>query len=36
MVINYMVQAEVVDIQSDNPKTDDIFLVDTNAWYWHT
>jgi predicted nucleic acid-binding protein len=36
MVINYMVQAEVVDIQSDNPKADDIFLVDTNAWYWHT
>lgn len=31
-----MVQAEVVDIQSDNPKADDIFLVDTNAWYWHT
>jgi len=36
MVINYIVQAEVVDIQSDNPKADDIFLVDTNAWYWHT
>jgi len=31
-----MVQAEVVDIRSDNPKKDDIFLVDTNAWYWHT
>lgn len=36
MVINYMVQAEVVDIRSDNPKKDNIFLVDTNAWYWHT
>jgi predicted nucleic acid-binding protein len=34
MVVNYTVQAEVVDIQSDTPKQDDIFLVDTNVWYW--
>jgi len=26
----------VVDIRSDAPKNDDIFLVDTNAWYWYT
>lgn len=36
MPVNYTVQAEVVDIQSDAPKKDDIFLVDTNAWYWYT
>ncbi|TFI52780.1 hypothetical protein BLD44_018830 [Mastigocladus laminosus UU774] len=36
MSVNYTVQAEVVDIRSDTPKNDDIFLVDTNAWYWYT
>ena len=36
MPVNYTVQAEVVDIRSDAPKNDDIFLVDTNAWYWYT
>ncbi|QLE48312.1 hypothetical protein FD724_09395 [Nostoc sp. C057] len=36
MPVNYTVQAEVVDIRSDTPKNDDIFLVDTNAWYWYT
>ncbi|NEU77183.1 hypothetical protein PI95_032980 [Hassallia byssoidea VB512170] len=36
MRVNYKVQAEVVDIQSDAPKNDDIFLVDTNAWYWYS
>ncbi|MEH1892181.1 MAG: hypothetical protein V7K92_22925 [Nostoc sp.] len=36
MPVNYTVQAEMVDIRSDAPKNDDIFLVDTNAWYWYT
>lgn len=36
MAVNYVVQAEVVDIRSDQPKKDDIFLVDTNVWYWLT
>jgi predicted nucleic acid-binding protein len=36
MAINYNIQAEVIDIQSDLPKSDDIFLVDTNVWYWLT
>ena len=36
MAVNYTVQAEVVDIRSDTPKEDDIFLVDTNVWYWLT
>jgi hypothetical protein len=36
MPVNYTVQAEVVDIRSDTPKKEDIFLVDTNVWYWYT
>ena len=36
MAINYSIQAEVVDITTDNPKADDVFLVDTNVWYWMT
>lgn len=28
------VRAQVVDIRVDTPKSSDIFLVDTNAWYW--
>ncbi|TAE94775.1 MAG: hypothetical protein EAZ79_22025 [Oscillatoriales cyanobacterium] len=36
MAIQYTVNAEVVDIGSDIPQKDDIFLVDTNVWYWLT
>ena len=36
MAINYTVQAEVVDITSDAPRATDVFLVDTNVWYWMT
>jgi predicted nucleic acid-binding protein len=36
MAIQYTVKAEVVDIGSDLPQKDDIFLVDTNVWYWLT
>jgi hypothetical protein len=36
MPINYAVQAEVVDIRSDNPQPTDAFLVDTNVWFWIT
>lgn len=36
MGVNYTVQAEVVDIRSECPSKDDIFLVDTNVWYWYT
>jgi len=36
MAINYIVQAEVVDITIDTPKPNDAFLVDTNVWYWLT
>lgn len=36
MAINYNTQAEVVDITVDTPKPEDVFLVDTNVWYWMT
>jgi len=36
MAINYTVQADVVDITADTPKAGDVFLVDTNVWYWLT
>ncbi|OHB37498.1 MAG: hypothetical protein A2Y09_06265 [Planctomycetes bacterium GWA2_39_15] len=36
MAINYTIQADVVDIRQDIPKPDNIFLVDTNVWYWLT
>jgi predicted nucleic acid-binding protein len=35
-VINYKVQAEVVDLRSDAPRPEDAFFVDTNVWYWLT
>lgn len=36
MAINYSVQADVVDVTTDSPKAEDVFLVDTNVWYWMT
>jgi predicted nucleic acid-binding protein len=36
MAIDYEIQAQIVDIRVDLPRSDDIFLVDTNVWYWHT
>jgi hypothetical protein len=34
MPVNYTVQAQVIDIQTDTPKPTDSFLVDTNVWFW--
>ena len=34
MAVNFAVQAQVVDIQADTPKATDVFLVDTNVWFW--
>lgn len=28
------VRAQVVDLRADAPRNSDVFLVDTNAWYW--
>ena len=36
MAVNYVIQAEVVDINADIPQASDIFLVDTNVWFWMT
>lgn len=36
MVMSLTVNASVVDIRSDIPSSSDIFLVDTNVWYWMT
>ena len=36
MAINYAIEADVVDINSDTPKKSDVFLVDTNVWFWMT
>ncbi|TLU87966.1 MAG: PIN domain-containing protein [Chlorobium sp.] len=36
MAINFLIRAEVVDLRSDTPKSEDVFLVDTNVWYWMT
>ena len=36
MPINYNVLAEVIDLRSDTPQDNDMFLVDTNVWYWLT
>lgn len=36
MAINYNVQADVIDIQRDQPQKTDTFLVDSNVWYWLT
>jgi hypothetical protein len=34
MPVNYTVRADVIDIRSDTPQPNDVFLVDTNVWYW--
>ena len=36
MAVNYVIKADVIDIRQDTPKPNDIFLVDTNVWYWLT
>lgn len=36
MAINYVIQAEVIDIQRDSPQNTDVFLIDSNVWYWMT
>ncbi|MHC5775315.1 hypothetical protein [Nostoc sp.] len=36
MVVNLNIQADMIDIKTDNPQQGDIFLVDTNVWFWQT
>lgn len=36
MSVNYVIAADVIDIRVDSPKPEDVFLVDSNVWYWMT
>lgn len=36
MTTNVTIQADIIDIASDSPQQQDIFLVDTNVWLWQT
>jgi predicted nucleic acid-binding protein len=36
MVITLTINATVVDLRTDKPHPTDVFLVDTNIWYWFT
>ena len=36
MVVNYVIAADVIDVRVDTPKPEDVFLVDSNVWYWTT
>lgn len=36
MAINLNIQADIIDISTDTPQQGDIFLVDTNVWFWQT
>jgi hypothetical protein len=34
MPVHYVVEADVVDIRVDTPVQTDVFVVDTNVWFW--
>jgi hypothetical protein len=36
VAVNYQVQADVIDLRSDSPRSTDAFLVDSNVWFWMT
>ena len=36
MAVNYVITADIIDVRIDTPKQEDIFLVDSNVWYWMT
>jgi hypothetical protein len=36
MTLHLNIQADVIDIRHDTPRQSDIFLVDTNVWFWQT
>jgi len=36
MAINLQVQADVIDLRTDQPQPGDIILIDTNIWLWLT
>jgi len=36
MAVDLFVRADIVDVRNYIPKKDDVFLVDTNVWFWMT
>lgn len=34
MAVNYRVRAEVIDVGTDQPRSSDALLVDSNVWLW--
>ncbi len=36
MAVNYVIAADIIDVRVDTPKPKDVFLVDSNVWYWMT
>jgi len=36
MAVNLKIQADIINIKTDTPQQGDIFLVDTNVWFWQT
>jgi predicted nucleic acid-binding protein len=36
MPVQYTINADVIDLRNDIPRQDDLFLVDSNVWYWTT
>lgn len=34
MPVNYVIGADIIDIRVDTPGPEDVFLVDSNVWYW--
>ncbi len=36
MAVNYVIAADIIDVRVDTPKPEDVFLVDSNVWYWMT
>ncbi len=36
MAVNLKIMADVINIKNDIPQKQDIFLVDTNVWFWQT
>jgi len=36
MPVNYVIGADIIDIRVDTPGAEEVFLVDSNVWYWMT
>ncbi|MBI4653581.1 MAG: hypothetical protein HY752_01045 [Nitrospirae bacterium] len=36
MPVQYTITVDVIDLRNDTPRQDDLFLVDSNVWYWTT